>query len=191
MVPQIGKLLRADEQLIHQTTETFATVSESDLNWTEKVWASIARRDGTMQVDFGIGRYHNRNVMDGFAGVSRGDTQWTARASRELWRDPDRVGVGPIDYEIVEPLKTLRFRLGTGLYMGYDGQKHGMWRGRAHEDGERISPVTDPRNLRRMHQLRDSILRVREGDAVGHGILESVAVGPWPQFGLTAQSSFL
>ena len=33
----IGKLLAADEQLNHQIVDTFATVAESDLSWTEKL----------------------------------------------------------------------------------------------------------------------------------------------------------
>src|ERR1700747_1009526 len=82
MTPNIGKLLPTDELLSHQIVETFATVAESDLSWTEKIWVSIPRKDGSLQIDFGLGRYQNRNVMDGFAGISRGNEQWTVRARR-------------------------------------------------------------------------------------------------------------
>ena len=88
MTPNIGKLLSVDEGLNHQIVDTFATVAESDLSWTEKIWLSIPKKDGSLQIDFGIGRYQNRNVMDGFAGISRGNEQWTVRASRELAGDP-------------------------------------------------------------------------------------------------------
>lgn len=98
----------ADEYLIHQTPETFATVSHADLSWTEKVWCSLFARDGSLQIDFGIGKYLNRNVIDGFAGVSRGVEQITVRAGTELDLDPERVGVGPIDYEIIEPMRKVR-----------------------------------------------------------------------------------
>ena len=40
--------------------------------------------DGSLQVDFGLGKYHNRGVIDGFGGISRGREQWTVRGSREL-----------------------------------------------------------------------------------------------------------
>jgi hypothetical protein len=50
------------------------------LAWTEKIWASIARTDGTLQLDFGLGKYQNRGIIDGFGGVSRGREQWTVRA---------------------------------------------------------------------------------------------------------------
>jgi hypothetical protein len=107
----IGALRGADEGLNHQIADTFATVSESDLAWTEKIWASLASIDGSLQVDFGLGRYHNRGIIDGFAGVSRGREQWTVRGSRELSSAPEELGIAPIQYEIIEPLKQVRFRL--------------------------------------------------------------------------------
>ncbi|WP_033291775.1 hypothetical protein [Amycolatopsis jejuensis] len=110
-VQGIGPLRKADEGLNHQLPDTFGTVADADYSWTEKIWMSMARMDGTMQVDFGLGKYHNRNVFDGFAGVSRGKEQWTVRASRELATAPEDASVGPISYEVVEPLKKVRARL--------------------------------------------------------------------------------
>ena len=65
----IGPLYGMDESLHHQIADTFARVSESDRAWTEKIWGSLARIDGTLQIDFGLGKYHNRGVIDGFGGV--------------------------------------------------------------------------------------------------------------------------
>jgi hypothetical protein len=110
-VGDIGPLTAADERLTHQIADTFATVSESDRGWTEKIWASIARKDGGLQIDFGLGKYNNRNVMDGFGGVSRGHEQWTVRASRALAPDFESTRVGPIGYEIIDALKSVRFGL--------------------------------------------------------------------------------
>jgi hypothetical protein len=387
MTPNIGKLVAVDEGLHHQIVDSFATVAESDLSWTEKVWVSIPKKDGSLQIDFGLGRYQNRNVMDGFAGISRGKEQWTVRASRELASAPTTTAVGPLTYSVIEPLGSVRFRLaendvlplafdvtfekklppffedrhmqrdeqafrvvsnvvryhqagsvsgwvsiegkredlapdrwyafrdhswgvrldvgapptdlrpardfgerefggssfllhwtpmmlerpdgtryefhyylqmrggrpfyfsgylnhadgtqervgrvrpelqyddrtrrprkgilhfdllsgetrsvalevvgesgfhlGTALYLGFDGKKHGMWRGPLHVDGERIADTTDDATLRRIHQLRDSIIRVREGDAEGYGIFESIATGAWPDLGLSAGTSFV
>ncbi len=387
MLQNIGKLLKVDEQLNHQLAETFATVGESDLSWTEKIWTTIPKKDGSLQIDFGLGRYHNRNVMDGFAGISRGREQWTVRASRELSSEPEATTVGPLTYEILEPLAKVRFQLGrsdvlplefdvtfekrmpaffedrhrqrendgfrvgsdviryhqagtvsgwvkvdgrreeirpddwyafrdhswgvrldvgahptdlrggsdwgdktfgqqsfllnwspmvlqapdgktwayhyylqsrggrvfylsayqnhpdgeqervgrvrpflryddktrrllggtiefdllsggtrtvevevvgeTGfhlgpaLYLGFDGKKHGMWRGPLSVEGEKFEDTKDLQTLKRIHQLRDNIIRVREGDAVGYGILESVMVGAHPEIGLTQDASFV
>jgi len=110
-IKDIGALRGADEHLNHQIVDTFATIAQADLSWTEKIWASLARTDGSLQIDFGVGKYHNRGIIDGFGGVSRGREQWTVRASRELDTAPEDVAVGPVHYEIVEPLKQVRFRL--------------------------------------------------------------------------------
>lgn len=108
---QPGPLLAADEQLTHQIVDTFARVGQSDRSWTEKVCAMAAAKDGSLQVSFGLGKYPNRNVMDAYAGVSRGVEQWTVRASRELGPDPETSAVGPLTYEVVEPLREVRFAL--------------------------------------------------------------------------------
>jgi hypothetical protein len=107
----IGPLLPADEGLTHQLADTFAVVSTSDLSWTEKVCAMAAATDGSLQLGFGLGKYPNRNVMDGYAGISRGVEQVTVRASRRLAPKFEATAIGPIRYEVIEPLKSVRFVL--------------------------------------------------------------------------------
>ena len=111
MTNPVGPLLAADEGLCHQISDTFAVVGTSDLSWTEKICAMAAAKDGSLQLGFGLGKYPNRNVMDGYAGISRGVEQRTVRASRRLERAPEATAVGPITYEVVEPLRAVRFRL--------------------------------------------------------------------------------
>jgi hypothetical protein len=107
----IGPLTPDDEGFGHQIVDTFAVTGTSDPSWTEKVCAMAMARDGSLQLGFGLGRYNNRGVMDAYAGVSRGVEQTTVRASRELGDDPLRTVIGPINYEIVEPLRSVRFVL--------------------------------------------------------------------------------
>jgi len=107
----IGPLLPGDEALTHQIAETFAVTGTSDLSWTEKICAMAAAVDGSLQLGFGLGKYPNRNVMDGYAGVSRGVEQLTVRASRRLAPRFEHTAIGPIRYEVVEPLKSVRFVL--------------------------------------------------------------------------------
>jgi hypothetical protein len=111
MTNPIGPLLAADESLCHQVTDTFAIVGTSDRAWTEKVCAMAAARDGSLQLAFGLGKYPNRGVLDGYAGVSRGVEQMTVRASRRLSNDPELTAVGPVRYEVVEPMRSVRFSL--------------------------------------------------------------------------------
>ena len=111
MAGSTGPLLAADEQFNHQVVETFASVGQSDPAWAEKVCGMAAAKDGSLQIGFGFGKYTNRNVVDAYAGVSRGVEQWVVRASRSLSSDPDTVNVGPISYEIIEPLQSVRVKL--------------------------------------------------------------------------------
>jgi hypothetical protein len=108
----LGPLVPADETFTHQITDTFATVGDADRSWTEKVCAMAAARDGSLQLHFGMGKYPNRGVLDAYAGVSRGVEQWTVRASRALASAPGDTAVGPITYEVEEPLRRVRFALG-------------------------------------------------------------------------------
>lgn len=107
----IGRLTSLDEGFNHQIIDTFSAVQTSEYSWTEKVWSAMIKTDGTLGVDFGLGRYHNRGVLDAFAGIARGNSQWTVRASRESRSDPSITRVGPIIYEIIEPLHQVRFAL--------------------------------------------------------------------------------
>jgi hypothetical protein len=107
----LGPLVPADETLNHQIVDTFATVGQTDRTWTEKICAQACARDGSLQVAFGLGKYTNRGVMDAYAGVSRGAQLWVVRASRALAPDPGTPSVGPAHYEVLEPLRTVRFAL--------------------------------------------------------------------------------
>ena len=107
----IGPLMAADEGFNHQIADTFAIVGTSDPAWTEKVCAMAMARDGSLQLGFGLGRYPNRNVLDAYAATSRGPEQTTVRGSRNLAASPETTSVGPIHYEVVEPLQRVRFRL--------------------------------------------------------------------------------
>lgn len=111
MTNAIGNITPEDEGFNHQVIDTFAVVGTSDPSWTEKVCAMAAARDGSLQLGFGLGKYNNRNVMDAYSGVSRGVEQITVRASRALGDSPNRSVIGPIRYEVVEPLRKIRFAL--------------------------------------------------------------------------------
>ena len=383
----IGQLIGLDEKLNHQIADTFASTATSDHSWTEKIWSAMVRKDGTLGVDFGLGRYHNRGVMDGWAGVSRGHQQWTVRANRELRDDPTITSVGPLTYEVIDPLRQVRYvlakndaqpisydvtftaempaffedrhkqrerdgfrvgsdviryhqigtpsgwveiegrrieirpdewteyrdhswgtrldvgahspdirpsadfgdakfgegefvliwspfmlvspsgeqvayhfyfmakqgrifyssgyrnhpdgrqekvarvrpelnfddrtrrlqggqvhfdmqqggthtvtvdvvgesgvHLGPGLYLGFDGRKHGSWKGALEVEGEMFPDTLDVTTLKRIRQLRDCPIRVTEGDSVGYGIMETIIHGAHPHLGLTAANSLI
>lgn len=111
MVPTISALSAADEFLNHQIVNTHAVVGTADYGWTEKIWFTLMRKDGTLQANFGLGKYSNRNIIDGFAGIQRGTEQRTVRASRVISSAPDDMTVGPLRYDVIDPFKTLRISI--------------------------------------------------------------------------------
>jgi hypothetical protein len=68
-------------------------------------------KDGSLYLGFGLGKYTNRGVTDGYAAISRGREIRVVRASRELGTEPTHTVVGPVEYEVVEPLRRVRFAL--------------------------------------------------------------------------------
>jgi hypothetical protein len=88
----------------------------------------VARRDGSLSMGFGFGKYVNRNVVDAYGGVSQGLEQWTLRASRALNSDVNSLNVGPMRYEIIEPLQQVRVVLEANEHqpIAYDLMLEGM-----------------------------------------------------------------
>jgi hypothetical protein len=111
MIPTIAALTGADESFNHQIVNTFAAVATPERAWTEKAWFTMMRKDGSLQANFGLGKYANRNIVDGFAGVQIGTRQMTVRASRLLSSAPESTVVGPLRYEVVKPLEAIRLTL--------------------------------------------------------------------------------
>lgn len=110
-------LTKHDEYLCHQTVDTFDSVATSAREWTERIWFSAHDTEGKCQLIGGFGIYPNRNIMDAFACfVAEGKTQYCVRASRELRPAIDDVRVGPLAYEILEPMRRVRFSLGENAY---------------------------------------------------------------------------
>ena len=99
-------ITKFDEFLCHQTVSTFDEVYTTDQQWYDRLWLTAHDNYGRFLIDVGFGKYINRNVMDAHGGVTvENTTQYTVRASRELGSDFDSVQVGPLSYEVLEPLK--------------------------------------------------------------------------------------
>jgi hypothetical protein len=80
------------------------------------------------------------------------------------------------------------FHLRTGGYGSWGGGRQGSWRGDYHEDGEHIADVVAA--LPQLGQFRDVPVIIRDGDASGFGIQETIYNGVFPELGLTAESDF-
>jgi hypothetical protein len=93
----------------------------------------------------------------------------------------------------VEALGDTGIHLGAGGYFGFNGHHHGEWRGESHVEGEHISDCTLPDEARRLHQIRDALMRVDDPVGGGQGWcnLQTTLVGAWPDEGLDEESSFI
>jgi len=115
-------LTRYDEFPCHQIVSTFNHVDTSAREWMERVIMHHHDMEGRFHLTCGIGWYPNRNVIDAFACFAvEGKTQYTVVASRELRPKIDVVEIGPFSYDIIEPLKKIRYSLGKNKYnLSYD-----------------------------------------------------------------------
>jgi len=117
-----------DELFCHQAVSTFDTPGFSAREWTERAWSMVHDTKGKAHLAAGFGFYPNRNIMDAFTCFTIEDKkQYIVRASRELRPDIDVTRVGPFGYEIVDPLKRVRFSLGENEYgLSYDYEIEGV-----------------------------------------------------------------
>ncbi|MFA4836618.1 MAG: hypothetical protein WC749_11180, partial [Dehalococcoidia bacterium] len=137
-------LTKFDEFLCHQTVDPFVQVHTTERNWTEKAYLSAYDTSGKIFVVATCGKYSNRNVMDAAGGVALPGRQYTVRASRELWPSVDTEKVGPISYEVVEPLKKVRMCLGENDYgISFDIEFEGC-----------MSPMEEPGGMTRTRRGR-------------------------------------
>ncbi len=108
-------LTAQDDYIGHQLPTTFDHVASSDPAWTERLWYTGHPRDGGLIFDIGLGYYPNRNVMDGFAGVTVGEQQYNFRVSRRLRPHPELspldTTIGPLKIQVLEGLRRHRLTL--------------------------------------------------------------------------------
>ena len=101
-----------DDLIGHQLPTTFDHVMSSDPAWMERLWyTGHPAPRGDIVFDIGLGAHPNRNVMDGFAGVTVGTTQYNFRASRRLRPDALTTEIGPLRVEVLEGLRRHRLTL--------------------------------------------------------------------------------
>ncbi len=104
-------LIRMDEYPFHQVTDTFAAVAGSDPSWNDGHYVCAANQAGTVAFTSNVRLYANNDVLDGFVCLRHEGHQYNVRFSRRLRPDMDRLGVGPLRLEIMEPLDVVRLVL--------------------------------------------------------------------------------
>jgi hypothetical protein len=101
-----------DDLIGHQLPTTFDHVCSSDPAWMERLWyTGHPVQTGDTIFDIGLGYHPNRNVMDGFAGVTVGDMQHNFRVSRRARPNPLETVIGPLRISVIEGLRRHRLTL--------------------------------------------------------------------------------
>jgi len=117
-----------DEYMCHQTVNYFDQPQTSAREWSERLIFHLHDRGGKIHHCCGFGLYPNRNVMDAYAISSiEKKAQYGVRASRILHPRHDDVQVGPFAYEVIEPLKKIRYACADNDFdISYDIEFEGV-----------------------------------------------------------------
>ncbi len=100
-----------DDFMIHQTSDPVTQPAASDRNAYDRYWFSGFDRDGGFIFEVGFAIYPNRKVMDGHFSVATQGTQHCFHASRRAPADRADSRVGPLQIEVVTPMRAVRVRL--------------------------------------------------------------------------------
>jgi hypothetical protein len=101
-----------DDYPVHQTPEPIAHPSTGDRNFYDRYFFNGYRADGELYFAAAWGLYPNRMVQDAAFSVVRGGEQVSVHASRRAPLDRRDLRVGPIEIDVLEPLKRLRLTVG-------------------------------------------------------------------------------
>ena len=104
-----------DDTLFHQTADPMAFTPVSDHRFFDRSVYGINGPDHRFHMLTSIGVYKNNDVLDGFvmAQFNR-EKQYNQRYSRRLSSDYTRTGLGPLQFDIIEPMKRHRIWLEKG-----------------------------------------------------------------------------
>jgi hypothetical protein len=97
-----------DDYCIHQTAAPVAQPAQSDRNFYDRYWFNGMDAEGTYIFEVGFGLYPNRRIMDGHFSVAIGGKQYAFHGSRRAPKERGETRVGPLQVEVVEPMRQLR-----------------------------------------------------------------------------------
>ena len=98
-----------DDFPIHQTTAPVAYTATTDINFYDRYFFNGYERDGSLYFGLAMGLYPNRHVADAAFSVMRDGEQTSVFTSQRAPADRrDATHLGPIDVDIVEPMRMIR-----------------------------------------------------------------------------------
>lgn len=103
-----SRLSPGDDLLVHQLPRPVAAVEDDARSWFDRLYFCLHPPSGAPIVVVGAGVYPNVGLIDGYACVATGEEQRNLRFSDRLGPDRLRSEVGPLRWEVVEPLRRWR-----------------------------------------------------------------------------------
>ncbi|MBK7251112.1 MAG: hypothetical protein IPI06_09620 [Gammaproteobacteria bacterium] len=105
---------RFDDYCLHQSPAYLRVPATTDRNFYDRYFFCGYSADASLMFGVSFARYPNRYVQDAHFTVVRGAVQTSLHASDVLAGDPAQNVVGPLEVEIVEPMRILRCRVLRG-----------------------------------------------------------------------------
>ena len=99
-----------DEFPVHQSPHPFAQIPVTDYAWNEGYFFGLYNADEGVFFFSGMRVNPNTDMIGAYAGVGVRGRQYTTRFSRP-WRACVDTRIGPLSYEFLEPLRTIRLAL--------------------------------------------------------------------------------
>ncbi|HET6963446.1 MAG TPA: hypothetical protein VFH58_01655 [Acidimicrobiales bacterium] len=100
-----------DDYPIHQTADPVAHPASGDPNHYDRYFFNGFTRDGSVFFGGAMGHYPNRGIIDAAFSVVSDGVERSVFASGAMPADR-ATSIGPIEVEVVEPLRTIRLVLG-------------------------------------------------------------------------------
>lgn len=108
-------LTETDDYFCHQLVQPHERVLHNDPTWAERAYFPVSDPD-RFALDIGISMMPNADTLEAYAiGTTPDGPQLSMRASRELGHDRWPLAVGPIRFDVLEPLRRWRMRLEPNL----------------------------------------------------------------------------
>jgi hypothetical protein len=102
-------ITEVDDFFCHQTVEPVAYVSTNDPSWADRAYHTLSDPE-RFGIDIGVSMYPNRGMFHTYAIAAVPGRQWSLRGTRDFSEGRWRLGAGPIEAEILEPMKRWAYR---------------------------------------------------------------------------------
>ena len=152
-------LTSADDYPLHQTPEPMAYAG-SDRNFYDRFFFNGYSADGELFFAAALGVYPQLNIMDASFSLSYQGRQYNLRTSKEMLGDRLAMSIGPLQLEIVKPMRETAITL-------HDNESGLSGRLTAHA---RHAPIEEPRFTRRQgtRMMMDLTRATQNIDWQGH-----------------------